>query len=386
MATEPQKTVVINGQHYDARTGLPVATPKKPTAKPVSRRVGSDIKPVAGHQARPAIQPVAKPATVKKPARAPRVASSTVHATTQRSQTLQRRIARKHSAVAPKPAPKPQKPTVAATAKTQSGRSMDIARSSRISKFAPKPVVSPQKPARPQPQRVPADKPATKHPLVSRASQRSLEYTYRFKRAVQPLHKALTPAKQPAVTASSKDVKNTAIAQALAAKTPKAKPVKPARTGFFARHRRAVTVVAICLALLTGGAFVTISNLPLLSVSLAASQAGIKAGYPSYTPDGYSLQQPVTYDEGEVTLTFLANGGNGGYTLKQERSSWDSTAVLDNVVKKEAGDNYTTTQDSGLTIYTYEGNAAWVNRGILYTIDNTSTLSNEQVNAIATSL
>jgi len=72
--------------------------------------------------------------------------------------------------------------------------------------------------------------------------------------------------------------------------------------------------------------------------------------------------------------------------IKQERSSWDSSAVLTNVVKKVAGDEYTVTQDSGLTIYTFKGNAVWVNRGLLFTITNNDKLSNAQVNDIATSL
>lgn len=387
MATENQKTVVINGQHYDPRTGLPVAAPNI-TKQPTVRRVSGDIKPV-----KQAVTVKKTPKSVKPAPHARRATATAVHTTTQRSQTLQRRVARKNSS-APQPklvkkvsapgAPTPKPVVTPRPAPQASGRSMDIARSGRISKFAPTLKVGASR--SPLKRAVGTDKPASKHPLVSRASDRSLEYSYRLKRAVQPLQKALSAPKQQLLTATSKDVKNAAITKALATDTPKAKSPQPVRRGFFARHRRPITIIAICLALLAGGAFVTISNLPILSVSLAASQAGIKAGYPSYTPDGYSLEQPVTFDEGEVVLNFNANGGQGGYSIKQTRSSWDSTAVLDNVVKKAAGDNYTTTQDSGLTIYSYNGNAAWVNRGILYTIDNDSTLSNDQVNSIATSL
>jgi hypothetical protein len=39
-----------------------------------------------------------------------------------------------------------------------------------------------------------------------------------------------------------------------------------------------------------------------------------------------------------------------------------------------------------LTIYTYADNAAWVNNGVLYTIKANTTLSNDQIQRIATSL
>ena len=38
--------------------------------------------------------------------------------------------------------------------------------------------------------------------------------------------------------------------------------------------------------------------MPTLSVRVAASQAGIDASYPSYRPDGYALNGPVTYGDG----------------------------------------------------------------------------------------
>jgi hypothetical protein len=60
--------------------------------------------------------------------------------------------------------------------------------------------------------------------------------------------------------------------------------------------------------------------------------------------------------------------------------------VLDNYVKEKAGDNYITYNERGLTIYTYNSNAAWVNNGVLYTIDGDAPLSSDQIRRIATSL
>ena len=121
-------------------------------------------------------------------------------------------------------------------------------------------------------------------------------------------------------------------------------------------------------------------------MSIAAAQAGIEASYPEYTPDGFSLSQPVTYSEGEVDLKFTSNSNDHYYTVSQARSSWDSSAVLDKVITPAAGANYVTTKERGLTIYTYDMSAAWVNGGILYQIDSNAPLSGDQIRRIATSL
>lgn len=346
MATEPQKTVTINGHEYDAITGMPVGSAPKKSApkatKPVSKpSLKSDVKPVA-----------------KKTAK--RTASADVHASgPQRSQALNRRVARKTS-------------TVARPAKV--GRHMDIARSGSVTRFAPHDHIGPEVSA----SRPVADKAASVHPIVQRAIERPAHA-----RAPHP-HSHVVPQPQTRVQpATSQEIKNAAIATALA-KEPTTTPHTPHKKK--SRRKKTLLIVLISIIIVLGAAYVTFMNLPVLSVNLASAQAGIKATYPSYTPDGYTLEQPITFNEGEITLRFDSNSSEGGYIIKQERSSWDSSAVLTNIVKKVAGDEYTVTQDSGLTIYTFKGNAVWVNRGLLFTITNNDKLSNAQVNDIATSL
>lgn len=312
---QANKTVTINGRTYDAVTGLPVEPPKRP--------VQQAPKPVA-----------------RAPKRTPQ-AAATVHSSTQRSQTLNRRVVKKHT-IAKRPQP---------------GTHMDIARNSQITRFAKHPETIPKK------EQATPDRPAKTHP-VAKAAHRRIE-----------THKA-------AAAPTSKQVKDAAISAALAAPTKKQKLVKEPRF----KWTRKSTIIVSVLAVLMLGATITYINIPSISVAFAASQAGIAATYPEYRPDGYSLKQPVTYRDGEVTLTFASNTTNVGYTIVQTRSSWDSSAVLDNVVRKAVGDNYVTTQERGLTIYSYENNAAWVNGGILYTIASTAPLSGEQIRHIATSL
>lgn len=303
--------VTINGQQYDAITGLPVAGP------------------------------VATPS--KKPAPA-----GAIHSSLQRSKTLIRRVAKKPS---PTTVRRPKKP----------GRTMDIApRSNKIARFAPHPVIA-----------APAvvasrDLPVASHPMLTRTHKE---------------HAARTQKPVPAASKTSQQIKNDAIAEALAKP-----PVKTPRKHFFNRHPRALTIISISIVIAVLGAYVTYVNMPGLSVRVAAAQAGIKATYPEYRPDGYSLNGPVTFSDGQVTINFVANTGTSKFTIKQSKSSYDSPAVLDNVVRKSAGDKYITNQEQGLTIYTYSGNAAWVNGGILYTIEGDSPLSGDQIRRIATSM
>jgi hypothetical protein len=320
---QANKTVTINGRLYDGVTGLPIKTSSKTTEKPVS------------------------PAVVKK--RAAEVAAQSVHAQPQRSQTLHRRAAKKVN------------PTVAVRPKT--GQRMDITRSSKVARFAPHPVATAIKK---EANATKADVAAKPHPVAARAHARVFK-----------------PLLSSPVAKTSKQVKDEAISKALAA--PTAKAVK-AKKGFRLQWSRRFTIITAIFAVLIVGAYLTYVNIPSISVGFAASQAGIAATYPQYKPDGYHLSQPVTYSDGTVTLQFKSNSDKSEYSVIQTRSSWDSSAVLTNIVKKAAGDNYITTQESGLTIYSYADMATWVNAGILYTIDSNAPLSGEQIRHIATSL
>lgn len=151
-------------------------------------------------------------------------------------------------------------------------------------------------------------------------------------------------------------------------------------------QQRVVAILSATLAIVLLGGYVTYLNMPALSVRVAAAQAGIDAGYPNYRPDGYALNGPVTYSQGEVAMNFKANGGNQTFTLSQSKSGWDSAALLDNYATPKAGSDYTPYTERGLTIYTYGDNAAWVNGGMLYTIQGNAPLSSTQMREIATSL
>lgn len=293
--------------------------------------------PVEKKAEKPSAKPsVSKAVTTKRDGHVPAAA---VHSAPQKSQTLHRRATKKPGL------PKRPKP----------GQRMDISRSGHVARFAPHPVAAAKRI-----DSTPDIKPKT-HPVAARALER-------------------TAKKQPELT--PKQIKDSAIATALAKPSPK--PEKERR--FKLRWSRRFTIISALFVVLILGAILTYFNMPSLSVGFASAQAGINATYPEYRPDGYHLDQPVTFSDGEVTLKFASNTGNSGYVITQTRSSWDSSAVLDNVVRKASSDNYVTTQERGLTIYSYDSTAVWVNGGLLYKIVSTAPLSGEQIRHIATSM
>lgn len=349
------KTITINGRLYDAVTGLPVEAKKEALAP-----------------AKPTPKPALKPTAARKPATPRSTQNSTaVHsATTQRGATLSRRVTKKPAA--------PAKPIV-----RKPGRLMDVAPQSRsISHFAPHPVMEPAKKAT-----IPAAKPVT--PKAKATSRPTVDVPARVHPTVSRALAKKPVAKPTAKPVTAKQVKDAQIEKALApTPKPKRQPRKTKKMAWLSKRSRRLLIIAGFLVLIGLIIFGIYRLVPSISVGVAASQAGVNATYPEFTPDGYNLKQPVEYSDGQVVLTFHSNSNDNSYTITQTRSSWDSSAVLDNVVKPKVGENYVTTKERGLTIYSYKDNtsATWVNGGVLYTIDSSSALSGDQVRKIATSL
>lgn len=280
--------------------------------------------------------------------RAQAVAAKGVHRTQQRSTALNRRFVQKSA---------PAKPQ----ATRSSGVTMDmkrtVKRSPHISKFARDPQAVASK-------RHSVDIAPVPHPIVKKVH------------AAQPAARAsAAPASQ-----SARDIKHTAMGKALANAS-----AAPASTSKRPK-RRALNVATACLGILLLTGYFTYVNMPNLSVRVAAAQAGIDASYPEYRPVGYRLNGPVAYQDGQVSIKFASNSGPVGFALNQAKSNWDSSALLEKYVNPRSDGKYATYNDGGLTIYTYGTDAAWVNGGILYTVEGSATLSNEQVRRIATSM
>jgi len=295
--------------------------------------------------------PMAKSTSSPKSIAIKRLTDATsVHSLAQRSQTLYRRAT--------------QKPVAhGAQLVRKVGRSMDIARSKSISHFASGTSYGTAKPAAIKQH---SDVGPIKHPLAAKVEKARLL--------------TATPVAKTILTKPARFIKEEAIAEAL-----KKPAEKPKKKNTFKHHARSIGIFGISIILLAVIGYFTYFLMPSLSVRVASAQAGINATYPDYHPDGYSLSGPVSYSDGEVTINFHANTGKTEFTIKQSKSLWDST-VLKDKVNKDSNGEFVTTEESGLTIYTHNGNATWVNGGILYTITGNAPLSGDQIRHIATSL
>ena len=228
-----------------------------------------------------------------------------------------------------------------------------------VTKFAP---AEQPKPA-PKP-----DIPPVRHPMVAKA------------------HAAQAQAKlaQKRVPKSAQTIKEQAIREAMEQPTHSRKQITLKKQP--TRLHRTLRTTAIALGALFIGGYIAYLNMPAITTGIAAAQSGVHATFPSYTPNGYAIAGPVTADNGIVTIRFDATAAPVSYTIQQQRSDWDSSAVLENYITPNAGNDYLATQANGLTIYTYTQSAAWVNGGILYTIHGNAPLSADQIEHIAISM
>lgn len=323
-------TITINGLRYDAVTGLPVGAPDGP---------GTAIPP----RSRGATMDISKPIrTDRRSHQKASPAKGIHHSATQRSATL-----RRHLLSSPQPL---------ATTQTRPRRSTTSQpRSPMVAHFAP----------HPQPLKQPA----------------TLTESTRIE------DKPLAPPKPQhgPQELTGQHVKHRLIAHAaaqLGQTAAKTKKQSRGRLRIFSPKRIAAASTAVLLL----AAYFAYTSIPGISVGLAGSQAGVAAHYPNYHPDGYSFQGPVAFEPGQVEIKFTSNGGGNGYTVKQQASSWNATAVLDNLVSGASNGRYDSTNKNGLIIYTYNNRAAWSNGGVLYTIEGDAPLSTDQLLDIASSM
>ena len=252
-----------------------------------------------------------------------------------------------------------------------------------VKKFAT-PTVS-----KPTPERIVVNRPAEAHPVIRRAQNRNLSVNGKLRKDRRPLatnnnHNPLvTPKKieKPAIK-TAKELKNEAIEKALSNEITSNK--KARRRQKKGSALRWLNTFSVGLAVMLLGGYLTYLSMPNISIRMAAIQSGIDAKYPGYKPDGYALNGPIKFKSGEVSMRYAYADGSSAYTITQQKSSWNSSAVKEFFSEKHKSPN--TTMIDGLTIYSGGKEAAWVNGGILYQISGDANLSNNQIQKIATSL
>ena len=301
----------------------------------------------------------AKKSTPVKKITTSSVSSASTHSMVQRSETLSRRyvkppVAVKTEVETPAPAPEPTPvPTPAPTP-------------------TPTPVAAPV--LAPTPTPTPTPVPTT--PKVDKKEAKKARLAE--KRAAAAKVQAEKKAK-----VSDRALKSASRA----AEKVKETPISTERAFHKKRRGRRVFFALVCSAATVGAlvAFVKI-NMPDISVRVAAMQTGIEATYPTFVPRNYSLANVTSEKDGVVAMYFDGPDGSG-FSLTEERSTWDSNALLNNYVKKTYPSDYTTLREQGITIYMRGEKASWVNGGLLYKIESTGkNLTKEQIRNIATSL
>ncbi|MBR6965061.1 hypothetical protein IKH83_01975 [Candidatus Saccharibacteria bacterium] len=190
---------------------------------------------------------------------------------------------------------------------------------------------------------------------------------------------------EPIKKVSASELKDAAIKKALSsvekapAEEPKAMKASP-KFGFW----RILLALGCATASIAAIVYLVNLNMPDFSLRVAAMQTGIEASYPSYTPAGYSLNG-ITSEKNKVTIIF--KNGEQTFSLDEEKSSWDSTTLLNNYIKPEYKEEYSTVREHGLTIYITSSSAAWVNGGVAYKLTfDENALTKNQIISLATSL
>lgn len=194
--------------------------------------------------------------------------------------------------------------------------------------------------------------------------------------------------KQAVQRPTAQEIKQTAIQKALDSASKETDTQKKDRKIHLPHFEFKHVVLALACAAAATFSIVYFVNLnaPNVPLKVAAMQTGVDASYPSYVPRDYSLSDITTENE-KVILDFRNVSEGGAFALTEEKSSWDSNALLNNYVRDEYSEEYSTIREQGLTIYMDNDKAAWVNGGIIYKIEVTAgSLTKKQIKSIAVSL
>jgi len=210
----------------------------------------------------------------------------------------------------------------------------------------------------------PAEKPAA-HPIQASVNSR------RATTSAPPQQLNARQLKEQAVKRALASVQHLSPKQATLVEEQMAEIIGPKKR--FWRRKKFVLTLAISVVSVAFLGFLVYRNLPDIISQVTARSSGIEASTPAYMPKGYYRESIYSEKSGKITLTYVnSDSDQGSFTITQEKSSWNTAALLTNFVKPTWDNNYSTTREGGLTIYISGSNAAWVNGGIFYLIEASS--------------
>jgi len=159
--------------------------------------------------------------------------------------------------------------------------------------------------------------------------------------------------------------------------------------GFWQRVGRApkwLSISLLLLVILVLGGFFAWQNIPSVAVKVTSLRAHISASTPSYTPSGFKFAGLTNYHSGAITIQYKANSdASRTFAITQEKSNLNSPSL---VATELSGNTSQSSQINGKTVYIYgsDNDAAWVDHGIKYSIDDHANLNADQILKIAGSL
>lgn len=403
-------TVVVNGIRYDDVTGLPIKEKEEKKLESGAKKVPNKVS--------------MRTSSIAKPSN---VASKSMHSTTSRSSTLNRKFVKKPKAnpgstpiikktskdfvkgggavKSPKVQRTSKAPIVSRNLSTkkygdiiQNHKNVKLSTTKEKSKVTTNATVPTKKTS-------PTAKVVTQRPAANRAGVTSQRKFSDVRPAAKPVTSrttfvAKTVRNQNTLRSKgiSQNISNKSVKQPLpaneikelvlkqAVKTAKDQSEKPKIRVKGEGKRRLKLIALLSIFIVITLSVLVYISMPQIALTFSNQKSGISASYPSYIPDGYRMSSLAKLDNNKVTIDYSDNDNKAKYTIYQETSNYNSYALLDNVVKPKANDKYETYTDRGLTIYIW-GNvkATWVNRGILYTIEGNANLSTDQIKSIALS-
>jgi len=223
------------------------------------------------------------------------------------------------------------------------------------------------------------------HPMLRAARARMQE---RRMMMVSPQAQSYTNAAQSSQSAlTARELKDIAIKKALASttRTTEKEAVKPHKLHF--SFGRIMIALGCTAAAIFAIAYFINLNISDFSLYAAAKQAGIEsANKEPRVPSEYSITN-ISSENGKIEINYKHSETGEVMTITEEKSSWDSNALLTNYVRSNYLNAFATIREQGLTIYISESNACWVNGGIVYKITAPAgSLDKKQIRQIATSL
>ncbi len=353
LKTVGQNVLVVNGKHYDAKTGELLKSSSGGSSIP--KHAGTVID---GFSRRPSGAKSVAPA-------------HNIHSKAEKSKTLMRGAVKKPThnkvhatshAVSHHPRPV-QKQAASPTNKERAVRATSVSKSSLVSKFGPQAYTADvQKNKQPKPV---VHVPVKKAPPISEQrvspSPRAKTYPNPFADAMQNAtsHQQISP---------QRPNRRQRVASKLR--------ISP----------RMVSAGSMVMAGLLLGGFFVYQNIPNLAMKVAATRSGIEASLPGYKPAGFAMNGPIKYSAGKISIQYRSTTDDRNFAVNQSKSEWNDETLLDNFVARDRR-TYQTYQDKGKTIYIYDdNNATWVNDGVWYQIEGASALNSDQLLRIANSL